>query len=215
MILKKLLAITVLFLGVALSANGQETKPIADANKGEALYTKGIPEKNIPACISCHGALGNSGGGINPKLAGQHSAYIFKQLKDFKNKKERNNSIMSPISSNLTEQDMLNVSSYLAKQTIKTGTSKTKEGIEIGQKIYRGGIIAKHVPACAACHSPNGAGIPAQFARIGGQSAEYTKAQLLAFKNGSRSNSPQMSAIAARMSDKEIEAISDYIAGLK
>ncbi len=190
-----------------------QTKP--DANKGEAIYTKGIADKNIPACLSCHGANGNSGGGANPKLAGQHSAYIFKQLQDFKNKQDRSSPIMSPYAANMTEQQMKDVGAYLAKQTIKIGSAKTVQGIELGQKIYRGGIASKGVPACAACHGPTGAGIPAQFARIGGQWSDYTKAQLMAFKNENRKNGPMMATIAARMSDKEIEAVSDYIAGLK
>ena len=194
-------------------AEVNQAKP--DAAKGETIYTKGISDKNIPACLSCHGANGNSGGGANPKLAGQHSAYIYKQLQDFKHKKERNNPIMSPYAASMSDQEMKDVSAYLSKQTIKTGSTKTVQGMELGQKIYRSGIHSKSVPACAACHGPNGAGIPAQFARIGGQWSDYTKAQLLAFKNETRKNGPMMAAIAERMSDKEIEAVSDYIAGLK
>ena len=77
------------------------------------------------------------------------------------------------------------------------------------------GIAAKQVPACAGCHSPTGAGIPAQYPRMGGQHADYAEAQLVAFRSGARGNSAQMSAIAARMSDKEIKAVADYVAGLR
>ncbi|MFM2343987.1 MAG: hypothetical protein RLZZ210_596 [Pseudomonadota bacterium] len=194
-------------------AEPQQAKP--DASKGEAIYTKGLADKNVPACLSCHGANGNSGGGANPKLAGQHSAYVYKQLQDFKHKKDRNNAIMSPYAASMSEQEMKDVSAYLAQQKIKIGSTKTTQGMELGQKIYRAGIASKAVPACAACHGPAGAGIPAQYARIGGQWSDYTKAQLMAFKNESRKNSSQMATIASRMSDKEIEAVSDYIAGLK
>jgi cytochrome c553 len=198
------------------TANVQETQTTIkpDASKGEAIYTKGLADRNIPACMSCHGANGNSGGGANPKLAGQHAAYIYKQLMDFKGKKERNNPIMSPYASVMTDQEMKNVAAYLQKQTIKTGSAKTAQGMELGQKIYRGGIASKSVPACAACHGPNGSGIPNQYPRIGGQWSEYTKAQLLAFKAEVRKNNKQMHTISTRMSDKEIDAVADYISGL-
>ena len=97
----------------------------------------------------------------------------------------------------------------------KPGFAKNKELITLGEKIYRGGIADKQVPACAGCHSPNGAGIPAQYPRLGGQHSDYTEAQLTAFRAGGRPNSPQMLAIAAKMSDREIKAVSDYIAGLR
>ena len=87
--------------------------------------------------------------------------------------------------------------------------------VALGEKIYRGGIASKQVPACAGCHNPSGAGIPAQYPRIGGQHADYTELQLTTFRSGARANSSQMMAIAARMSDKEIKAVSDYIAGLR
>jgi cytochrome c553 len=217
-LLKSLLT-TVVFstLSIISTAHGAEvssTEIKADASKGEAIYTKGLSNKGIPACISCHGANGNSGGGANPKLAGQHEQYIFKQLKDFKAKKERSNPIMSVYASNMNEQEMRDVATYLNKQKIKAGSAKTFEAIELGKKIYRAGIASKAVPACTACHSPNGAGIPAQYPRVGGQWSDYTKAQMLAFKNGSRKNGAKMVEIASRMSDKEIEAVSDYIAGL-
>jgi cytochrome c553 len=114
----------------------------------------------------------------------------------------------------LTEADMKNVSAYLEKQTHKPGTARNKDTIELGKSIYRGGIAAKNVPACAGCHGPNGAGIPAQFARIGGQHQDYTVAQLTNFRAGTRSNNAQMTTIAKRLSEEEIQAVADYIAGL-
>jgi cytochrome c553 len=122
---------------------------------------------------------------------------------------------MSPISKALTDDEMKNIAAYLDTQKQKPGAAKNKDTVEFGKKIYRAGISEKNVPACAGCHSPNGAGIPAQFARIGGQHQEYTSAQLVNFRSGARKNSPQMVTIAKRLSDDEIQAVSDYIAGLR
>ncbi|HEV2609681.1 MAG TPA: c-type cytochrome [Noviherbaspirillum sp.] len=209
-------SVLVAMLALSSVAHAAEEKkaPKADPAKGEALYTKGDASRNLVACVSCHGAAGNSTIVQNPKLAGQHEAYLFKQLADFRTP-ERNNPIMTPISKALTDDDMRNLSAYLVTQAQKPGAAKSKETIEIGKQIYRAGIAEKNVPACAGCHAPNGAGIPAQFARLGGQHQEYTAAQLVNFRSGARNNSQQMTTIAKRMSDDEIKAVSDYIAGLK
>lgn len=186
----------------------------ADPVKGEAIYTNGDAARNIAACASCHGAAGNSTIVQNPKIAAQHEAYLVKQLMDFRTP-ARNNPIMSPISKALSDDDIKNIAAYLDKQQQKPGAAKNKDTVELGKKIYRAGIAEKNVPACAACHSPNGAGIPALFARLGGQHQDYTAAQLVNFRTGARNNSPQMTTIAKRLSDDEIKAVSDYIAGLK
>ena len=192
----------------------EETQaPKVDAAKGEALYSSGDNARNIPACVACHGAAGNSTIAQNPKLAAQHGAYIAKQLADFKTP-QRNNPVMSSIAQGLTEADMKNVAAYLEKQEAAPGAAKDKATVEFGKKIYRGGIAEKNVPACAGCHGASGAGIPAQFPRLAGQHQEYTTAQLQAFRSGARKNSPQMTVIAKRMSDDEIQAVADYIAGL-
>jgi cytochrome c553 len=115
----------------------------------------------------------------------------------------------------LSDDDMRNVAAFYASKSAKPGFAKNKDSVKLGEKIYRGGIADKAVPACAGCHSPNGAGIPAQFPRIGGQHADYAEAQLVAFRGGVRTNSVQMSAIAAKLSDAEIKAVADYIAGLR
>lgn len=203
-------------LALSSVAHAAEEKKAAKADpaKGEAIYTKGDASRNLVACVSCHGAAGNSTIVQNPKLAGQHAAYLFKQLSDFRTP-QRNNPIMTPISKALTDDDMRNISAYLVTQAQKPGAAKSKETIDIGKQIYRAGIAEKNVPACAGCHAPNGAGIPAQFARLGGQHQEYTAAQLVNFRSGARNNSQQMTTIAKRMSDDEIKAVSDYIAGLK
>ena len=198
-----------------LSIAAEEAKVVkADPAKGETIYTNGDASRNIPACVSCHGAGGNSTIVQNPKLSAQHEPYTYKQLMNFRTP-ERANPIMSPIAKALTEQDMHNIAAWLDKQETKPGAAKNKASIDLGKKIYRGGIAEKNVPACASCHGANGAGIPAQFARLAGQHQEYTGAQLTAFRAGTRSNSTQMTMISKRLSDDEIAAVSDYIAGLK
>jgi cytochrome c553 len=204
----------VAMLAVSSIAVAAEQKAVkADPAKGEALYTKGDASRNIAACLSCHGAGGNSTIAQNPKLSAQHETYTFKQLLDFRTP-QRNNPIMTPIAKGLSDEDMRNIAAYLNTQAAKPGAARNKETVELGKQIYRAGIAEKNVPACAGCHSPTGAGIPAQFARLAGQHQDYTAAQLVAFRSGARSNSAQMMTIAKRMSDDEIKAVSDYIAGL-
>lgn len=171
-------------------------------------------------CAACHGVDGNSASPANPKLAGQHADYLYKQLQNFKTRAgakeaERANAVMAGFAVTLSDIDMRNVAAYFAAQKLKPSVAKNKDIVELGQKIYRGGIASKSVAACAGCHSPNGAGIPAQYPRVAGQYAEYTEAQLVLFRQGGRKNSVQMAAIAARLSDAEMKAVSDYIAGMR
>ena len=115
----------------------------------------------------------------------------------------------------LTDDEKRNISAWLATQATKPGAAKNKDTIELGKKIYRGGIADKNVPACASCHGASGGGIPVQYPRIAGQHQDYTVAQLGLFKSGGRKNSAQMATIAQRMSDEEMKAVADYVAGLK
>lgn len=188
----------------AAPAAPKVTKP--DLVKGEASYTA--------MCASCHGADGNSSVPIQPKLARQHPEYLVKQLQEFKSGK-RKNAVMQGFASALSDEDMRNVSFWVASKAIKPGFAKDKELVSLGERIYRGGIADRQIPACAACHSPNGSGIPSQFPRLGGQHADYTAGQLVAFRDGVRKNSVPMTGVAAKMNDREIKAVSDYIAGLK
>lgn len=208
-------SLCIALLAIVSVAHASEEKKVvkADAAKGEALYNTGDAARNITACIACHGAAGNSSIAENPKLSGQHGAYIHKQLVSFKTG-ERKNAIMAPIAKGMTEEDMQNLIAYLAKSKPTPGAAKNKDTVELGKKIFRGGIAEKNVPACAACHSANGAGIPAQFPRLAGQHQAYTTAQLMSFRADTRKNE-QMSKIVKRMSDEEIQAVSDYVAGLK
>ena len=182
----------------------QPAKP--DLAQGEAKFTA--------VCVACHGAGGNSGIAANPKLAQQHPEYIVKQLQEFKSGK-RQNPIMQGFAAQLTDADMKNIAAYVGSQKGKPGFAKDKDLVATGEKIYRGGIANRAVAACAGCHSPNGAGIPAQYPRLSGQHADYVAAQLVAFREGGRKNSPQMTAIASKMNDREIKAVADYIAGLR
>jgi cytochrome c553 len=176
-----------------------------DLAKGEASFA---------VCAACHAADGNSSIPVNPKLAQQHPEYLVKQLQEFKSGK-RANAVMSGFSAMLSDDDMRNISYWLAVKPAKPGFSKDKEMVALGERIYRGGIADRQVPACAGCHSPNGAGIPSQYPRMSGQHADYTAAQLTAFRDGVRKNNLQMTQVSAKLNDREIKAVSDYIAGLR
>ena len=188
----------------AAPAPAKLVKP--DLVKGEASYTS--------VCAACHAADGNSAIPVNPKLSQQHPEYLVKQLQEFKSGK-RANAVMSGMAAILSDQDMLNVAYWLNTKTAKPGFAKDKELVSLGERIYRGGIADRQVPACAGCHSPNGAGIPSQFPRLAGQHADYAVAQLTAFRDGIRKNSLQMTGVAAKMNDREIRAVADYVAGLR
>lgn len=192
--------------GAAIAAEPQAAAAKPDLTKGQAISSQ--------VCAACHTADGSRGSPANPIIAGQHADYLAKQLHEFKSGK-RKNAVMSGMAAPLSDDDIRNVAAFYASKGAKPGFAKNKELIALGEKIYRGGIADKQVPACAGCHSPNGAGIPAQYPRLGGQHGDYTEAQLTAFRAGGRPNSPQMLAIAAKMSDREIKAVSDYIAGLR
>ncbi len=193
----------------SVSAFAAEAKPTVakpDLAKGEASYGA--------VCAACHGVDGNSGTPAYPKLSQQHPEYLVKQLQEFKSDK-RSNAIMKGFASMLSDEDMKNISYWVASKKAKPGTAKDKELVTLGERIYRGGIADRQVPACAGCHSPNGAGIPAQYPRLSGQHADYAVAQLTAFRDGVRKNSLQMNQIAAKMNDREIKAVADYVAGLR
>ena len=165
-------------------------------------------------CAACHGADGNSVITQNPKLAGQHSAYLVKQLTEFKSGK-RANAVMSGMAANLSADQMKDLAAYFSAQKTKLGKAKSNGAGSLGEKIYRGGIAATQVPACAACHGATGVGIPNQFPRLAGQHADYTLIQLRAFRLGERANAPMMMAIAAKMTDAEMQAVADYLQGLR
>ena len=197
-----------MFAATASVAFAAAPKPAAkpDLAKGQATSTS--------VCAACHTSDGSRGSPANPILQGQHPEYLVKQLAEFKSGK-RSNPIMAGMVAALSDEDMKNVSAFYAGKQAKPGFAKTKELVGLGEKIYRGGIADRSVPACAGCHSPSGAGIPAQYPRLAGQHADYTEAQLVAFRGGARKNSIPMAGVTAKMNDREIKAVSDYIAGLR
>jgi cytochrome c553 len=172
-------------------------------------------------CAACHGADGNSNAPANPKIAGQFADYLHKQLVDFKTqggkKPARENPIMNGMVATLSEADMKSVAAYYASQPLKPAAAQDKDLAGLGQKLWRGGNPANGVPACAGCHGPAGAGMPAQYPRLAGQFPEYLAAQLKAFRDGARANDPNgmMRGVVARMSDREMRAVAEYAAGLR
>ena len=194
----------------AAAASAEEHAPAAakpDLAKGQA--------KSAEVCAACHTNDGSRGSPANPILQGQHPEYLVKQLTEFKAGK-RDSAVMKGFASTLSEQDMKNVAAfYGGLHAAKPGFAKNKDLVTLGERIYRGGIADRRIAACAGCHGPNGSGIPAQYPRLAGQHADYTEAQLNAFRSGARKNSPQMAGITLEMTDKEIKAVADYIAGLR
>ncbi len=200
----------------AATAFATEEKPAApaaapapakpDLAQGQAKFTA--------VCAACHNADGNSAIPSNPKLAQQHPEYLIKQLQEFKSGK-RASPIMQGFASQLSDADMKNIAYWVSSQKGKHGFAKDRDLVTLGERIYRGGAMDRQIPACAGCHSPDGAGIPAQYPRLSGQHADYVAAQLNAFRSGGRANSPQMNQIATKLYDREIKAVADYIAGLR
>lgn len=183
----------------------------ASAERGNAEAGK----NKVPACAGCHGADGNGGADPTwPRLAGQNSGYIAKQLADFKSG-TRKDPIMQGMAAALSPQDMNDIGAYYEGLKPKPGAARSKETIKLGERLYRGGNAKTGVAACMSCHGPSGNGIPPRFPRVSGQSAAYTEKQLLAFKSAKRANDGEaMTRTAFRMSEEEIKAVSDYMAGL-
>ena len=210
------LVVSVAFLASTHSALAADPKPAAAASAAAAA--KPDPAKGRASydaiCLACHGAEGNSGIPVNPKLAGQHREYTVKQLQEFKSGK-RNNPVMKGFATALSDEDMKSIAVWLAANKPKAGAAKDKNLVALGERIYRGGIADRQIAACASCHSPNGAGMPAQYPRLSGQHAEYTSAQLVAFRDGVRQNSLQMTQVANKLNDREIKALGEYISGLR
>lgn len=200
-------AIRIAFAALALAVIGP-AHAAGDPAKGQAIAGQ--------VCAACHMPDGNSAIPQNPKLAGQSAEYISRQLAAFK-ANERKNPIMMSMAAGLSPEDMANVAAWFSSQKPAVLGAKDKELAEAGQKLYRGGKAGAAVPACAGCHSPDGAGIPALYPRLASQHPDYVMAQLKAFRAGERSNgnAAQMVAIAQRLSDQDIAALAEYVSSLK
>jgi cytochrome c553 len=197
---------SVLMVGSVFAADAAPKAAKPDLAKGEAIVA-GV-------CAACHAADGNSMIPTNPKLSQQHPEYTLKQLQEFKSGK-RANPVMMGFAAQLSDEDMRNVAYFVASKPATPGFAKEKETVGLGERIYRGGIADRQIAACAGCHGPNGAGMPAQYPRLSGQHADYTASQLTQFRDGVRKNNLQMTQVAAKLNDREIKAVSDYIAGLR
>jgi cytochrome c553 len=205
------------FATLPLCAFGEEAKPAAaaaDPARAQQIVTQ--------VCAACHGADGNSPTPANPSLAGQPADYITLQLTHFK-AGIRPSPVMQPMAQTLSDTDMQALGAYFAQQKPKGQKAKDAQNVKVAQQLYRGGDSANAVPACASCHLANGAGLPKNYPRVGGQHADYTYAQLQAFKSGQRGNDKEgkdvngrvMASIAARLSDAQMKAVADYMAGLR
>lgn len=206
-------ALAILFATSLIANASEQAKVKADPAKGKVIAET--------VCVACHGADGNSAVSANPILAGQVPEYLAKQLHNFKSVDGkpalRNNAIMAGMAAAVPDEEIANVAAWFASQKIKPAAAKDEKLIALGQKIWRQGDFKKGVPACAGCHGPSGAGLPAQYPRLAGQFQEYTEAQLKAFRSEERANDPEkmMRTIAAKLSDPEIKAVAEYIAGLR
>jgi len=174
--------------------------------RGEQIY--------MQMCMACHGVAGNSTLPENPSLAGQFYEYTLKQLRDYKSGR-RQNAIMQGFAAALTDDDKRDVSHWLARQTPAPNYARDPELVREGERIWRAGLADRNIASCMACHGPAGRGIPPLYPRLAGQHARYTADQMMQFRSGARANSPEMARIARHMTDREILAVSDFIAGLR
>ena len=204
------------FVALPTFAAEKVAKPAAvqDSHNDKVTPVSSAETTVKTVCAACHGVDGNSAIAINPKLAGQHPEYLLKQLTNFKQGK-RANAVMAGMVANLSADDMKGLAAYFAGQKQTLGQAKSNGAGSLGEKIYRGGIAATGVPACSACHGANGAGIPKQYPRLAGQHADYALQQLRTLRTGERANAPMMMTIAAKMTDAEMQAVADYMQGLR
>ncbi|UVE17907.1 cytochrome c4 [Pseudomonas sp. LS44] len=200
--MNKVLVSLLLTLGIAGTANAA-----GDAAAGQS---------KAAMCGACHGADGNSAAPNFPKLAGQGERYLLKQLKDIK---DGNRQVleMTGLLTNFSDQDLADLSAYFAGQKMSVGAADPLL-VKRGEELFRGGKLQEGMPACTGCHSPSGEGnAAAGFPHLGGQHAQYVNKQLTAFREGERTNDGDtmvMRAIAAKLSNKDIAAVSSYIQGL-
>jgi cytochrome c553 len=202
---------TIMAIGLALSvvaAQALAEPSPATVAQGDAAAGKTKSE----ACGGCHGADGNPAAPVFPKLAGQHPAYLTKQLRVFRSQKRVDQAVMNAMAESLTDADIADISAWFASNKIKP---EPAEKNDLGEKVFRSGIPAKAVPACAACHGPKGEGNPSSvYPAVGGQYSAYVGKNLHDYKSGER-GSEIMQTVAGRLSDDEINAVADYVSGLQ
>ncbi len=212
--MKRMLLLAVMGAWPAAAALAQSQPGTPDLAKAQTIVNQ--------VCSACHGTDGNSPTPVNPNLAGQPAEYITLQLAHFK-AGIRVNPVMQGMAAALTPEDMKALGLYFSQQRPKGLAAKDAPLVKAGQKLYRGGDASTAVPACAACHSPDGAGIPKRYPRLAGQYSDYTLAQLNAFKSGERGadaegkdvNGRVMAAIATKMNEAQMKAAAEYTSGLR
>lgn len=179
----------------------------ADPERAQAIVSR--------LCVACHAADGNSMLPENPRLAGLQAEYLAKQLNDFK-KGDRSNEVMTPMVAGLGADDISSLAVFFSEKRAAPGSVRRPQLIEAGKKVYNEGNVESGVPSCSGCHYPDGSGTK-RFPRLAGQHAEYTLKQMKDFKNSKRENDRGlvMQSVALRLSDAEMEAVAEYIAGLK
>lgn len=207
--MKRVLLAAALCVPMMASAEGAKDPLVkGDAAAGAA---------KAAVCGACHGPSGNSANAEWPKLAGQSQVYIYSSLKAYKSG-ERKNPVMAGQVAALSDQDMRDLAAHYATLKMSPGVA-SKDAVAIAEKLYRAGDAARGLPACAGCHGPKGAGnAAAGYPRVGGQHATYDAAQLRAFRAGERSKSAgglMMAAVAAKLTDQEIDALASYLNGLQ
>lgn len=202
-----------LLLSLLFVAGGLQAQDTPDLDRGQEIAQT--------ICAGCHGVDGNSALPENPKIAGQVEEYIYKQLRDYSSidgeEPRRHDAVMASMVAPLNDDDKRAVAAWFSSQELEPEAARNPDTIEQGQEIWRAGIKSKGVAACAACHGPAGAGMPAEYPAIAGQYSDYTFQQLQAFREGDRANDPNsmMRDIALKMTDAEMRAVADYAAGLR
>ncbi|MGI9286411.1 MAG: c-type cytochrome [Pseudomonadales bacterium] len=192
------------------------TATLAIANRAQAEGDPQAGKTKAAQCVACHGADGNSLAAAFPKIAGQGEKYLLKQMQEIK-EGVRPIAQMAGQLDNMSDQDLQDIASYYAGQTM-SGSAAKKDLVDMGASVYRAGIKKQGIAACTGCHSPTGVGnAPAGFPRLSGQHADYIEQQLLMFQTGERNNDVDsvMRSITERMTAKEIKAVSSYASGVR
>jgi cytochrome c553 len=185
---------------------------VAPATAGDAAQGA----QKAAVCAACHGATGSSVNPEWPSLAGQPAPYIVAQLRQFK-QGTRVNPLMTPMAAPLSDADMADLAAHFSQQT-PTGLEADPSNWKLGERLYRGGDAARSLPACIACHGPQGRGnAPAGFPALRAQQSLYAYNQLQAFATGTRKTAGNeiMRDIASRLTDEEMRALASYTQGLR
>jgi cytochrome c553 len=167
-------------------------------------------------CQGCHGENGMSAEDMIPNLAGQYADYIVKQIRNFRSG-ARTHQIMNAMSKTISDAELVNVAAYFSSQKKMQGSGTVDD--PVAKNLFRNGDANRDIPPCMSCHGENGKGQAPNisiYPVIGGQRKGYLRAQLIHWRSGERSNSPDgvMNNVARKLTDSEIDALTNYISGL-